>query len=246
MNIHRLLDIYAIMERLDRDNVDGMTLCAVAAEFTALDGASIVLVSDSAGLTPLCQSSEVAGALLELELFLGEGPTLDASHGDAAEDIDLAESTPKWSLYRAEAVALGARAVFAYPVRVGAIRFGALCIFRSSPGPLDARQSSDAYLMASVIARAVLVEQAGGSLVGLAEELNGESLLDFRIHQAAGMLSVQGSMPVRDALVFLRTRAFGEGGQLSDLAERVVSGTTSFDSTTDEWIVERVVGFDEK
>ena len=106
-----------------------MTLCAVAAEFTALDGASIVLVSDSAGLTPLCQSSEVAGALLELELFLGEGPTLDASHGDAAEDVDLARID-------AQVVPLSRRGRrprragrLGVPVRVGAIRFGALCIF---------------------------------------------------------------------------------------------------------------------
>jgi hypothetical protein len=100
--------------------------------------------------------------------------------------------------------------------------------------------------MASVIGRAILAEQAGGSLVGLAEELNGESMLDFRVHQAAGMLAIQGSMPVLDALVFLRARAFGLGGPLADLAERVVTGATRFDTSTDEWIDERVRGHDER
>jgi hypothetical protein len=247
VNVQRLLDIYAIMERLERESAEGFALCAVAAEFTALDGAGIALMSESDALTSLCTSNFAAGALMDLELTLGEGPMVDASRGDAFEDTDLRETTSsEWTIYRSEAVALGARAIFAYPVRLGAIRFGALSLFRTSPGPLNAQQSSDAYLMASVIGRAILAEQAEGSLVGLAGELNGESMLDFWVHQAAGMLAVQGSMSVKDALVFLRARAIGVGSQLSVLADRVVTGATRFDSTTREWIDETAVGHYER
>jgi hypothetical protein len=247
VNVHRLLDIYAIMDRRGHEGATGFALCSVAAEFTALDGAGIALVSDGDAMTSLCTSNRASSGLMDLELTLGEGPMVDASRGDAMEDSDLrATSSPEWALYRSEAVALGARAVFAYPVRLGAIRFGALGLFRSSPGALNAQQSSDAYLMASVIGRAILAEQAGGSLVGLAEELNGESMLDFRVHQAAGMLSIQGSMSAKDALVFLRARAFGVGSQLSDLAERVVTGATHFDATTGEWIDDTTGGSDER
>lgn len=227
------------MERLDREGADGFVLCAVAAEFTVLDGAGIALVSDDDELTSLCTSNASASALMNLELTVGEGPTVDASRGDATLDNDLVASTSEnWTTYRAEAVALGAKAVYGYPVRIGGALFGALSLFRNSPGPLNAGQSSDAYLMASVIGRAVLSTQAGAPLVGLANEVNGESLLDFRVHQAAGMLAIQGSMSVKDALVFLRARAFGVGSQLSSIAERVVNGSTRFDSTTQEWIDE--------
>jgi hypothetical protein len=236
VTVHRLLDIFTLMERFERENSGGFALCAVAAEFMALDGAGIALVGDGEDLTALCTSNHAAGALMNLELTLGEGPATDAARGNANEDTNLlGASESNWNTYRPEAVALGARAVFGYPVRVGAIRFGALSLFRNSPGPLDSGQSSDAYLIASVIGRAILTQQAGltENLVG---ELNGVSMLDFRVHQAAGMLAIQGSMSAKDALVMLRAHAFGMGVELSVLADRVVKRTTRFDPDSQEWV----------
>jgi hypothetical protein len=237
VTVHRLLDIFTLMERFEREHSEGFALCAVAAEFMALDGAGIALANDGDDLTSLCTSNRAAGALMNLELTLGEGPAVDASRGNATEDTNLlgaSEST--WNAYRPEAVALGARAVFGYPVRVGAIRFGALSLFRNSPGPLDSGQSSDAFLIASVIGRAILAKQAGGSTENLVGELNGAAMLDFRVHQAAGMVAIQGSMSVKDALVMLRAHAFGIGVELSVLAGRVVTRTTRFDSESQEWV----------
>ena len=247
VTVPRLLDIYALMDRFDDASSNGFALCAVAAEFMSLDGAAIALISDGEDLMSLCTSNRAASALMDLEIALGEGPAVDASRGDAIEDTDLlTASDSNWSTYRPEAVALGARAVFGYPVRLGAIRFGALSLFRNRPGPLDAGQASDAYLMASVIGRAILAEQAGGPHGGLVGELNGASMLDFRVHQAAGMLAIQGSMSVRDALVLLRAHAFGIGCQLSDLAQRVVAGTTRLAADSQEWIDEPAGGNDER
>jgi hypothetical protein len=237
VSAHRLLDIFTLMERHDRESHSGFALCAVAAEFMSLDGAGIALIDDGDDLMSLCTSNTAAGALMDLEMTLGEGPTVDASRGDAVQDTDL-DGTDEtlWNTYRPEAVALGARAVFGYPVRLGAIRFGALSLYRNLPGPLDAGQASDAYLMASVVGRAILATQAGGSPDALAEELGSVSMLDFRVHQAAGMVAIQASMSVRDALVLLRAHAFVLGCQLSDLAGRVVSRTTHFDSDTQDWV----------
>ncbi len=239
MTVHRLLDIFTLMERFEREGSNATALCAVAAEFMALDGAGIAMISDSEDLTSLCTSNNAAGALMNLEITLGEGPAVDASRGDANEDTNLLRATTSnWETYRPGAAALGARAVFGFPVRLGAIRFGALSLFRTTPGPLNAEQDSDAYLMASVIGRAILATQAGGSQENLVGELNGASLLDFRVHQAAGMLAVQGSMSVKDALVFLRAHAFGVGCQLSELADRVVSGSTRLDPESRAWVDE--------
>jgi hypothetical protein len=243
VTVQRLLDIYKIMERYEHETTRGFTLCAVAAEFMALDGAGVALMGDREDLTSLCTSNHAAGALMDLEITLGEGPTTDASRGNSVEDINLqGDSASQWSVYRTEAVALGAQAVFAYPVRLGAIRFGALSLFRKSPGPLSPGQSSDAYLMASVVGRAILAAQAGAANDGLVGELNGASILDFRVHQAAGMLAVQGSMTVKDALVLLRARSFSVGSQLTDLAARVVSGASRFESDSKEWIDEQAGG----
>ena len=88
MTVHRLLDIFTLMERFEREGSNGAALCAVAAEFMALDGAGIAMISDSEDLTSLCTSNNAAGALMDLEITLGEGPAVDASRGDANEDIN--------------------------------------------------------------------------------------------------------------------------------------------------------------
>jgi hypothetical protein len=237
MTADRLLEIYALMESRGRENSKGSALCAVAEEFLELDGAAIVLKSGDAELLSLCTSNHTASALMDLELTLGEGPAVDASRGDAAGDTNLLDATSSnWEAYRPEALALGARAVFGFPIRLGAIRFGALSLFRSSPGPLNAEQDSDAYLMASVIGRAILAAQAGTSDEDLMGKSSGSSLVDIRVHQAAGMLSVQASLSVKDALVLLRAHAFGIGCQLSELANLVVSRATRYDRDSQTWI----------
>ena len=230
----RVLDIFAIIERRERTDTFQAALCGAAAEFMALDGASIVLTGDDGVLTTLCSSSEVARSLLDIELVLGEGPTVEACRGTVVSEADLLDaSLTRWSTYTSQAVAIGVRAVFAYSIRVGAVRFGALSLFRFVAGPLSASQEGDAYLMASVIARAILAHEARGGIVG---DLGGDSVLDFSVHQAAGMIAVQGSMSVRDALVSLRAHAFATNTGLAELAGRVVSRETRYEEHSSTWV----------
>lgn len=233
----RLLEIFTLVGRFERERPDSFVLCAVAAEFMVLDGAGVALISNNDNLISLCTSNDTAGKLMDLEMTLGEGPLIDASRGNAAEEADLA-LYPRWGTYGPEAVAVGARAVFSYPIQVGAARFGVLSLYRASPGPLSVGQSSDGYLMASVMGRAILTTQGGGSRETLVGELGGSSVLDFRVHQAAGMVSVQGAMSVKDALVTLRAHAFSLGCPLGELADRVVSLTTRYELETHEWVEE--------
>jgi hypothetical protein len=125
-------------------------------------------------------------------------------------------------------------------VRIGAIRLGALSLYRDQPGALSPSQASDAYLMASVIGRAVLAMQAGAPNHTLASELEREATFDFSVHQAAGMVAVQGSMTVGNALVALRAHAYATDTALSDLALRVVVRETSFDPHFGIWRDENV------
>ena len=120
----RLLQIFSLMERFERERPDDFALCAVAAEFMALDGAGIALVSENDDLISLCTSNDSAGKLMDLEMTLGEGPTVDACRGNAADEADLLHAiVPRWGTYGPEAVAVGARAVFGYPIQLGAARF---------------------------------------------------------------------------------------------------------------------------
>jgi hypothetical protein len=234
----RLLDIFSLMASHDARDQRTMSLCSVAAEITGLDGAGISLTSASDELTSLCISNVVAGVLMDLELVLGEGPGIDASLGGVAVDeVDLvAASESRWPAYAPQAAAAGARAVFGFPVRIGAVRFGALSLFRERPGPLSDAQSSDAYLMTSVIGRALLTMQAGSPPGDLAQELQGQSGLDFRVHQAAGMVAVQASLTVKEALVLIRAHAYATQSELAQVAGAIVTRSTYFDPLSDDWV----------
>jgi hypothetical protein len=231
----RLVDLFALMERFDRQGTGTDALCAVAAEFLALDGSGIALASDDDVLTALCTSGPTAQELMDLEIVVGEGPLVHASQKGAIEVPNLIDATLRWPMYSTRALDLGVRAVFGFEVRLGAICFGALSLFRETPGPLTGTQVSDGYLMASVIARSVLTQQAGVTNESLSSEIGVTSTLDFSVHQAAGMIAIQGSMPVRDALVTMRAHAFASNCQLRELAERVVTRETRFEFESGTW-----------
>ncbi len=225
------------MARYEREHPHSATLCAVAAEITELSGAGISLSSAENENTKLCTSNRVAEELMDLEITLGEGPGDEASRsGVANEESNLTSPEgSRWVAYSPEAVAAGARAVFGFPIRIGAVRFGALSLFRDSPGPLSETQSSDAYLMASVIGRAILAMQAGAPRNSLSRELEGQSTFDFSVHQAAGMVSVQGSLSMKDALVAIRAHAFATKITSSALAQRVISREIHLDPISGTW-----------
>ena len=54
----------------------------------------------------------------------------------------------------------GVRAVFGFPLRVGAVRLGALNLYRDQPGPLADEQHADALVLADVAAELILMLQA--------------------------------------------------------------------------------------
>lgn len=224
------------MQRLERRGTGTVALCAVAAEFMELDGAGIVLSGDGETLSVLCTSNELARDLMDLEMVFAEGPVVEANRRGALEEPDLLHpKSPRWLMYTPRAVNLGARAVFGFSIQLGAVRFGALSLFRRTPGPLSATQVSDGYLMASVIGRAVLAQEAGATSGRLVDELEEMPNLDFSVHQAAGMLAIQGAMSVRDALVTMRAHAFATHSLLNEVARDVVSRRISFDPDVGTW-----------
>jgi hypothetical protein len=236
----RLLVILEMLTRTTGDADSPTALSSIAADVIELDGAGITLLSNGTHDTPYCASNEVARLLLDTEIQLGVGPGVEACRTNVACDEEdlLAPGNGHWMAYAPAAVALGARAVFGFPVGIGAVRIGALMLYRERPGPLDDLQESDAYLMASVVGRAVLATWAGAPRTELTSELALALSFDFSVHQAAGMVAVQGKMSLSDALVALRAHAFGTGASMTALADSVVRRATSFEPATRTWLVE--------
>jgi hypothetical protein len=236
----RLLSIFEMMAAHERSGVERGLLCSVAAEITGLDAAGIALTTEDPPLTTFCTSDVFSRDLMDLEITVGEGPATSTLRSDtitSAPDLRR-DSAPEWMLYTPQAVANGARSAFAFPIRLGMIRLGALCLFGLRPGDLTNQQMSDALLMSSVVGRGIIALQAGAPSQTLSDELLSESTFDFTVHQAAGMLDVQAKMSIATALVTLRMHAFATSQSLSSIALRVIARQLRFDDTRREWIEE--------
>ena len=137
-------------------------LCQVAADLVAVTGAGVMILADGVPQASLCTTGGVAALIEELQYTLGEGPCIDAYRtGTAISEPDLvAPVSPRWPAFTPKVIDVGARAIFGFPVRIGAARIGALNLYRDRPGPLSDDQHADALVMADVIARTVLTLQA--------------------------------------------------------------------------------------
>ena len=234
MAIERLIDIYEELALLFAER--GYAALAID-YFIGVSGAGVAILSADGHMSGLCTSNDIATTLMELEETVGEGPCTDActSDGVIAEPDLQSPRDHGWLTYAPLAVASGAHAVFGMPVRIGAVRLGALSLYGQRAGPLTDSQSGDAYLMASVVGRTVLALQAGAPVDSIGDELVRQSTMDYSVHQAAGMVSVQGAMTVGEALARIRAHAFATSATASTLGRRIVFREVVFDAFSREW-----------
>lgn len=227
----RLLRILGLFSAGGDTDVAPARLCEVCAEAVLLTGAGVMLMSGDMPRGSVCSSNEVSGVIEELQYTLGEGPCVDAYHQHRPVlEPDLAElGAARWVAFTGPAVAAGARAVFGFPMQVGAVRLGALNLYRDRPGPLTDDQHADALVMADVAARAVLATQALASPGLLAAELESGSNFHFVVHQAAGMVSAQLDVSMTEALIRLRAYAFANDSTLTAVAQDVVARRLRFE-----------------
>jgi hypothetical protein len=233
----RFLEIITMLKEAEDDASGDLKLCVIAANLTNLDGAGIGLRVNGGDFAILCTSTEIAQSLLATELSVGEGPCTEVCRDDRAVSEGYLDSLAglHWPIFTPVARDAGVRAVYGFPVDIGAIRIGALVFYSLRAGELDEQQSSDGHLLASVFARAVLAIQAGAPPGSLASELVRSATFDPVIQQAAGMISVQGDMSIGDALVTLRAHGFATGVPSSVLAAQVVARETRFDVILGYW-----------
>jgi ANTAR domain len=207
-------------------------LCGVGAEVTDASGAGIMLMSGDVPRGSVCTTNEVSCLIERLQYTLGEGPCVDAYRQDRPVlEPDLAHpSTPRWLAFSPPAVEAGVRAVFGFPLQVGAVRLGALNLYRDWSGRLSDDQHADALVMADVAAQAVLVLQASAPPGQLAAELEAGADFHYVVHQASGMVAAQLDVSVGQALIRLRAYAFGNDRPLAEVAEDVVARKLRFDA----------------
>jgi hypothetical protein len=178
-------------------------------------------------------SDRVSERIEELQVVLGEGPCVDAftvGRPVLASDLGDASWARRWPVFAPEALAAGARALFALPLQVGAARVGVMDLHRRAPGGLVGKELAAALIFADATTQALLIEAD-------ARDSDGVPDLDqsFRavVHQATGVVKAQLNISIDDAFVRLRAYAYAEERPIEDVARDVVARRLRFDELSD-------------
>ena len=201
-------------------------LCTAAARMVPASGVGVSVMSED-GMRGVAAASDPAGATLEeLQFALGEGPCIDAfTSRRVVLEPDLGRAgSGRWLAYAPAAHAQGVRAVFAFPLQVGAARLGVMDVYRDCPGALSDESLAQALTFAEVAVETLLDAQGkaviGQAAAGLDDALDSH----YVIYQAQGMTMVDLGVPLADALARLRAHAYTHERPLREIARDIVAG----------------------
>jgi hypothetical protein len=216
-----------LLAQADSRHSAARLICESCSDLLPVTGAAISVIDDQQVRGTVWASDHVMTAVEELQFTTGVGPCVDAFvEGRPVLVPDLAEQTSaRWPGFSAAAVDAGVRAIFAFPLQIGAIRLGALDMYRSDPGTLQGDVLTDALLVADASTAAIIHMQETSP----ARRVDGDwwdpsSFFHVEVHQATGMIMLQLDVSATDALLQLRAAAFARGESVSDLAKSVVRG----------------------
>jgi GAF domain-containing protein len=204
------------------------TLVERCVELFDASAAGVLLADPDGHLRLLACSSERLRVVELFEVQAQQGPCLDCYRsGLAVISQDLDHVNGRWPQFAPAAFDAGYRSVHALPVRLRQQVVGALNLFRSDPGPLDALDASVAQALADVTAIAIIQQRALDESHLLADELR--VALDSRIliEQAKGMLAVRAQLSFSDAFAHIRDYARRHDQHLSVVCQAIIDRTIS-------------------
>ncbi|GAA2519897.1 GAF and ANTAR domain-containing protein [Winogradskya humida] len=212
-------------------------VCGAAAEVLSASGAGISIMTDDGTRGETAASDSACERIEELQFILGEGPCMDAFTSRRPVLVpDLGDPAPdaggRWPFYTPAASAGGLRAVFAFPLQIGAARLGVLDVFRDRPGPLTAGEFADALTVADVTV-AALLDRHVQARDGLVREIDDNNYADgyrAQLFQAQGMVMVQLGVSLAEAMARIRAHAYAQERRLSDVARDIVARRLHFDT----------------
>jgi hypothetical protein len=198
-------------------------------------GAGVSLINED-GVRGVAAASDPTSSLLEeLQFTLGEGPAIDAftTRRPVLESAVGNGATARWPGFSPVAHGRGVRAVFAFPLQVGAARLGVLDVYNRTAGPLSAAVIAQALTFAEVAVETLLDGQARAVLGDAAEGLDAALEYRYVIYQAQGMVMVDLGIPLGDAMARLRAFAYAHDRPLTQVSAEIVAGRLRLHSDLD-------------
>jgi hypothetical protein len=198
----------------------------------AVSGVGLSITSGTGRQSAVAATNELSSRIEELQVLLGEGPRIDAvAVGTAVlvDDLGADSAVERWPFFTPAARTGGVEAAFAFPLLIGAIRLGAMNLYRDRAGALTPEQLAQAHLFAAAAGRLMVDLQHGGEAGTLPDALAPGWSASSVVHQATGMIMVQLGIDVASAFAALRARAFGSGRPVQNVAADVVARRQRFD-----------------
>jgi hypothetical protein len=192
-----------------------------------VSGAAVSTLGDFLGSETLSASDDRAAELDELQFDLGEGPCWDAMNGAVPVLTPDLRHTDRWPAFLAASQAHQVASLFAFPLRVGSLRIGAVDLYSVAPVVLGTDQSRQALAMAGVVSRTVLRRV----VLGAGDEYVDETANTYSrrlVHQATGMVLAQLRLSADDARLVIHGHAFATSQSMMQVAQQIVDGHLDF------------------
>lgn len=205
-------------------------VCRAAARDLPAMGVGISILSTGSDPVTVAASDESSSTVEELQFVLGEGPCIDAYASRSpvlVPDLALAAATT-WPAYAPAAHGHGVRAVFAFPLQVGAARLGVLDVYCDTTGSMSPGTLSRALTFADLVMQGLL--HAGldsDSATDLVDDLDHHR---FEVYQAQGMVMAQLHLSAEEALMRLRAYAYAHERRAIDVARDIIAGKLTLES----------------
>jgi hypothetical protein len=222
--------IAAAAEVAGRRDTWAQTVCLACVDtLEQVDAAILALRGGGRSEEVLGASDPWAAKLAELQYTVGEGPGVEAFEtGTPVLVADMSVEQVRWPGFADAALAVGAAAVFAFPLRYGAIKFGTLELIRRRPGGLASAERRDAALAAELATAALLRHTGEAERAG--HDFAPRPIASYQdVNVATGMLAAQLQITLDDAFARLRAHAFGRNRSVLDVARDVLERRISLD-----------------
>jgi len=186
--------------------------------------AGLLLADQRDRLRVVAASSERTRLLELFALQTDQGPGLECFRTGQPVSVPDLPATGRWPRFAAAAAEVGFAAVHALPMRLRAEVIGALSLFDTHAGALDAGRLRIGQALADVSTIGLLQQRAIRRGEVLAEQL--QAALDSRItiEQAKGVLAERMRLDIGEAFAVLRDHARRHNRRLSDVARAVIDG----------------------
>lgn len=198
-------------------------LCERTHDALEVDAVGVVLAAGGGELQLSAASTEESGAVELFEMQRQQGPCYDAyATGEQVVARDIAAAAPRWPQFVERALQEGFAAVYAFPLRLGDDRLGAMNVFWRQRHTFADADIEVSQSLADVATIALINQRSIRAAEDRAAHLQAALHSRVLIEQAKGALAERAGVGVAEAFTRLRHHARRHRLKLHDVCRQVL------------------------